>query len=274
MSEQQVVADTSMPVTVAGLIRDMRALGVREGDCLLVHASLSSLGWVCGGPQAVIEALLQAVGATGTIVMPAQSGDWSDPAEWADPPVPQSWFEVIYREMPAFDPLVTPTRGMGRIAESFRGYPGTIRSSHPQVSFCANGTHAAAIVANHVLTPQFGKDTPLGKLYALAGSKVLLLGSGFDSCTAWHLAETMLPGMPRKRMGTALSENGERIWKRFEDYAYDAEDFEQIGRQLVERGELPPVGKVGNAACRLFGLRESVDAAKSWLGENRRPAAE
>ncbi|MBM7568626.1 aminoglycoside N(3)-acetyltransferase [Paenibacillus sacheonensis] len=269
MREHEIVANTRMPVTVSSLLRDLSALGVREGDCVLVHSSLSSLGWVCGGPQAVVQALLGAVGEAGTIVMPAQSGDWSDPAEWSNPPVPKEWIDIIYREMPAFDPLVTPTRGMGRIAETFRTYPGTLRSGHPQVSFCANGSLAENLAADHPLTPQFGMASPLGKLYELPNAKVLLLGAGYDACTSFHLAEALLEDMPSKKMGTAVMDAGARTWKWFEDFAYDSADFSLIGAELDERGELPVRDKVGMADSRLFNLRAGVDAAREWLKTNR-----
>jgi len=267
LGEEKVIKGTSSPVTVHSMQQDLRDIGICEGDMLLVHSSLSSLGWVCGGPQAVVQALLESVESTGTLVMPAQSGDWSDPAEWQAPPVPSDWIDIIYREMPAFDPALTPTRGMGRIAELFRTVPGTVRSHHPQVSFCANGMLAEHITADHVLTPQFGMASPLGKLYHLQ-AKVLLLGVDYDSCTSFHLAEALIEGMPKKRMGTALVEDGQRIWKWFEDFHYDSEDFTQIGEQFEKHSSVV-VGEVGNAACRLFNLKEAVDFARQWLQNNR-----
>lgn len=231
MKEQEIVNRTKSPVTVSSMIRDMQVLGIQEADHLLVHSSLSSLGWVCGGAQAVVQALLQSVGDGGTLTMPAQSGDWSDPSEWGNPPVPSEWIDIIYNEMPAFDPWVTPTRGTGRIAELFRTFPGTIRSEHPQVSFCSNGKYAEYVTSDHPLTPQFGEDSPLGKLYGI-GAKVLLLGVGFDSCTSFHLAETQLEHMPTKRMGTAMMKDGKRIWEWFTDFEYDAGDFSLIGKIL------------------------------------------
>lgn len=268
MSEQAIIDRTTVPITVQSIVRDLRQLGIQEGDHLLVHSSLSNLGWVCGGPQAVIQALLEAVGENGTLVMPAQSGDWSDPAQWGNPPVPQEWIETIYREMPAFDPAITPTRGMGRIAELFRTYSGTVRSAHPQGSFTANGKMADHMVASHELTPQFGMASPLGKLYRLQ-AKVLLLGVGYISCTCMHLAETMLENMPTGPRGTAILENGNRVWKSFTDYVYDSEDFPEIGEQFEQVREVV-LGKVGLAECRLFDLKEAVDYAKEWMVANRR----
>ena len=84
---------------------------------------------------------------------------------------------------PAYRAEVSPTRGMGKIAELFRSYPGTVRSDHPQVSFTANGKQSAEITKNHPLTPQFGMDSPLGALYRL-NAKILLLGVGYGNCTS------------------------------------------------------------------------------------------
>ncbi|WP_442601425.1 aminoglycoside N(3)-acetyltransferase [Paenibacillus sp. KN14-4R] len=267
MTEKNIIKQTSWPVTKTGMVQDLYNLGVQENDHLIVHSSLSSLGWVCGGPQAVVQALLDAVGEDGTLIMPAQSADWSDPALWQNPPVPEEWLGVIYREMPAFDRAVTPTRGMGRIAEMFRTYPGTVRSQHPQVSFCANGNNADHIVSSHPLTPQFGMDSPLGKLYDL-NTKVILLGVGYDSCTSFHLAEATLENMPTKKMGTAMFENGERVWKWFTDFCYDNEDFPIIGAQF-EQDSVVQKGKVGHADCVLFDMKAAVDYASEWLKLHR-----
>lgn len=267
MSEAEIIVKTKEPNTIHTIYQDLMKLGVNRNEILLVHSSLSSLGWVCGGAQAVITALMNAISAEGTLVMPAHSGDWSDPAEWACPPVPKEWLQTIYDSMPPYEPEITSTRGMGRIAELFRTFPGTVRSNHPQVSFCANGKDAKQIIEDHPLTPQFGIVSPLGKLYH-AKSRVLLLGVGYDSCTSFHLAEAQIDEMPVKRMGTALSENGVRVWKWFDDFEYDPDDFELIGKEF-EENHIVHTGKVGNAECKLFDMREGVDFAKAWLLKNR-----
>lgn len=53
--------------------------GVKKGQSIMVHTSLRSLGFVCGGPQIIIEALLESVGEEGTIMMPTQSWKNLDP---------------------------------------------------------------------------------------------------------------------------------------------------------------------------------------------------
>src|SRR5919199_5368773 len=102
--EAAAVARSRSPVTRVSLGDDLLRLGVRRGAVLLVHTSVSALGWVCGGAQAVVEALLDAVGADGTLVVPTHTNNNSDPADWQNPPVPQAWWPVVRAHMPAFDP--------------------------------------------------------------------------------------------------------------------------------------------------------------------------
>lgn len=266
MSEQTAIDKAKQPQTVPSLIRDFKALGLAKGDTVLVHASLSSMGWVCGGQAAVITALLDVLGENGTLVMPAHTAENSDPAEWRHPPVPADWIDTIRQEMPAFDKHNTPTRGMGAIAECFRSWQGTVRSDHPHVSFCANGKEAERIVSTHVLTPFFGMDTPLGALYQ-QNARILLLGVGYERCTAFHLAEALSETLPKVQMGCAMMENGKRVWKWFEDYDYDGDDFEKIGR-LYEQKHPIGLGLVGCAECRLLDFQPAVGFAKEWITEN------
>jgi len=267
MVENQVINKTNQPSTINSIEKDLIKLGIEAGDTLLVHSSLSKLGWVCGGPQSVIEALLNVLGKEGTLVMPSHSGDLSDPDQWSNPPVPEEWYESIYNNMPGFDPKKTPTRGMGKIAELFRTYPDVIRSNHPQVSFSAYGKGSEQLMANHPLTPQFGMDSPLGKLYH-KDAKILLLGVGYDSCTSFHLAETLVEGINTIKMGTAIIEAGLSKWLWFKDYDYNSEDFEIIGKAFEEKHQISK-GKVGNGQSNLFQMKDAVDFACEWLNNNR-----
>lgn len=268
MSEESVIELTAHMNTVDTIHNDLLNLGIKAGDILLVHSSLSSIGWVCGAAQAVLIALQQVISETGTLIMPAHSGANSDPAEWKNPPVPKEWLESIYKSMPAFDVNLTQTRGMGSIAELFRTLPQVFRSTHPQVSFVVQGKFAKDITNNHRLTPQFGMESPLGKMYEL-NAKVLLLGVGYDSCTCFHLAEALNEKMPTRKMGAAIIENNKRIWKWFEDFDYNSEDdFEKLGNAFEETSNVV-IGKVGKAECKLFQMKAGVDFAKEWLQSNR-----
>ena len=91
MSEKSIIEKSSKPQTMKTLIKDLMNIGVREGMVLLVHSSLSSIGWVSGGAVEVILALENVLGKEGTLIMPTHSGDLSDPAKWENPPVPIDW---------------------------------------------------------------------------------------------------------------------------------------------------------------------------------------
>ena len=262
MSEAEVTLRTPKPRTRKSLATDLRQLGLAPGMTVIVHTSLSSLGWVCGGPVTVVQALMDVLTAAGTLVMPTQSGDYSDPADWQDPPVPSEWWPIIRETMPAFDAQVTPTRGMGRTAEVFRTWPDVLRSSHPTVSFAAWGQHAEAIVKEHSLSNSLGEGSPLASLYNLNGW-VLLLGVGYDSSTCFHLAEYRTVGAKRVPRGAPILEAGQRVWKHYSDIEFDPECFVKLGEAFEQAGYVK-VSKVA-ANTRLFPVKCAVDFAVNWL---------
>ncbi|MFY1698589.1 aminoglycoside N(3)-acetyltransferase [Solwaraspora sp. WMMA2101] len=256
-----------MPHTRAALADDLTALGVRRGSVLIVHSSLKALGWVCGGPVAVVQALLDALGPDGTLVVPTHTPDNTDPACWRNPPVPESWWPVIRTHTPGFDPAVTPSRWMGAIAETTRTWPGARRSDHPQVSFAAVGPLAEAVVAGHQLDDMLGEHSPVGAVYRLDGD-VLLLGVGHQSNTSLHLAEYRLPDPPRKQEGSAVRTPTGRAWTHWQDVAIDESDFDQLGAAF-ETVSGAAIGKVGAAESRLTRQRPLVDFAVNWLATHR-----
>ena len=275
MSEYEAIERTKRPNTRATLANDLRALGGGPGSPVIVHASLSRLGWTCGGPVAVCQALFDAFGDRATVVMPSQTTEYSDPAHWTQPPVPREWWEAIRSQMPIFDPAVAPTRQMGVIAEAFRSWPGAARSAHPSASFVACGPRAREIVEPHALAPAFGEESPLARLYEM-DARVLLLGTEYDACTAMHLAEARWSKAPRARNGAPeVDARGERVWREFEDVKYDSDIFLWIGHDFEKRNASPAdvrAGFVGLAHSRLIRMRPLVDHALSWL-EKRGPLA-
>lgn len=259
-----LIERTPSPRTRASLAADLAHLGVRPGMTLLVHSSLSSIGWVAGGQMAVVQALLDVLGPAGTLVMPAHSGANSDPAQWRHPPVPEPWWPVIREHTPAFDPRLTPTRQMGRIAELFRTWPGAVRSYHPQVSFAALGPLAEFIIADHSLDDSLGERSPLARIYELNGW-VLLLGVGHGNNTSLHLAEYRQPNPPmRIENASAILEDGERVWRRYTDIDLDEGPFPDLGAEFDQTGQVQ-IGQVGSAETRLFRQRLAVDFAVGWL---------
>ncbi|MBB6454481.1 aminoglycoside 3-N-acetyltransferase [Salirhabdus euzebyi] len=263
MSELDVTKDLKLPNTRTSMQEEFEKLGIEKGMIVIVHSSLSAFGWVCGGPVAVIQALIDAVGKEGTIIMPSQTADNSDPSGWQKPPVPKEWWPIIREEMPAFDPRVTPTRGMGKIVETFRAYPHVMRSSHPIYSFVGWGKYAPYILSEQPLEAGFGINSPLGKIYELDGH-ILLLGVTHDSNTSLHLAEHAIPNRVKVKKGTAMLENNERVWKMYEEIVYDDEPFEDLGKDF-EKNYSVIEGTVGKASCKLMKQRPLIDFARNWL---------
>lgn len=271
MSESDAIQKTQgLPATISSLEADLRNLGVAPSMVLLVHSSLSSLGWVCGGPVAVVTALENVLGSQGTLVMPAHTGDMSEPSHWKNPPVPESWWETIRGSMPPFDQRVTPTRGMGAIVECFRSLEGTVRSFHPSDSFVAKGPKASLITDNHSLDFPMGEQSPLARMYDLDGS-LLLLGVGFLNATSLHLAENRAeyPSKKAKDRGAPILVDGVRRWVRFQDFESDDSDFDRIGRDFADSTGLVRSGPVGSGRGLLMPQRQLLDHARDWIEKNR-----
>jgi aminoglycoside 3-N-acetyltransferase len=271
MSEQDAVDEAGDgPATAASLAGELRTLGLPVGGVALVHSSLRSLGWVAGGAQAVVDALLDVLGPTGTLIVPTHTGGLSDPARWQNPPVPEPWWPVIRAEMPAFARDATPPQWMGAIAAAVVLRRDAQRSDHPQVSFAAIGADAAAIVEHHPLADGLGEGSPLARLYERDGL-VLLLGVTHGSNTSLHLAEhrSTWPSRHREAVGAPVLVDGVRRWVEWEELAIDEADFEALGAAFGAETGAERVGPVGRATARLMRQRALVDYGVAWLAANR-----
>ena len=271
MTEADVIKNTKDgPITVASLMKDLIEIGVKPGMVLVVHSSLSKIGWVSGGAVGVILAFEEVLGEEGTLVMPTHSGDLSDPEEWSNPPVPQEWKEIIRQTMPVFDPDLTPTRGMGRIAETFRSQRDVLRSYHPHMSFAARGKYASRITENHSLDFGLGEGSPLARIYDLGGW-ILLLGVGHANNTSLHLAEhrSDFPGKKEVKQGAPMIIDGKREWVETRDWQDSSDDFGELGEAYHKSAASLQEGKIGMADSLLMPQRDLVDFGVKWMAENR-----
>ncbi|KAF4446654.1 hypothetical protein F53441_9695 [Fusarium austroafricanum] len=223
--------------TRTSLTNDLRSLGLSLGDTVLVHCSLSSVGWVNGGAEALTQALLEVLTPKGTLVVPTHTCSNSDPSGWVKPPVPEEWWQTIRETRPAFDPRTTPSERMGVLAESVRTWPGAVRSVHPQTSFAAIGAGANFITEGHALDSMLGEQSPLARLEELR-AKVLLLGVGFDRCTCFHLAEYRVGSSSKGNTSFAALVGGERQWVTVSDITEMSEDFPALGEDFLGKSDV------------------------------------
>ncbi|CAM3046515.1 AAC(3) family N-acetyltransferase [Paenibacillus sediminis] len=261
------------PITGQDLVEQFSKFGIHEGMTLLVHSSLKSIGgWIVGGAETVILALEQVLGAEGTLIMPTQSSQLTDPATWMYPPADPKWWDLIKDNMPPYDPQFTITVGMGIIPETFRKQKGVIRSRHPHVSFAAWGKDAEQMMAHHSLDCGLGEQSPLARIYDSDGW-VLLLGVGHDSNTSFHLAEyrAQYEGKQEIVAGAPVKSGEGKEWVQFKDINFNSDDFDQIGTDFEKDCSGRYVrGHVEGASCLLAKQRDLVDYAVNWLEKYRR----
>ncbi len=252
------------------LKKGFKELGIKAGDNVIAHVSLGSLGFVCGGAQIVIEALLETLTDRGTLLMPTQSWKNLDPKAGVHWEEPEEWWQLIRENWPAYNKDITPTNTMGAVAEMFRKWPGAKRSAHPARSFAAKGANAEYLTEDHDLCDIFGEGSPIGKLYELDG-KVLLIGVGYDKNTSIHLADVRA-NYPEKRYAeesSAMMVDGTRQWVTYETLVVDGEDFEQIG-EAFETAASVKKANIGNAMVTCMSQRDIVDFAVRWIENNRK----
>ena len=139
----EIGAEKISVILKADIKRKLKEIGLESGDNVIVRTSLKSMGYVCGGAQAVIEALIESVGENGTIMMPTQSWKNLDPETGVHGEVDEKDWPLIRENWPAYDKKMTPTNTMGAVAEMFRQWRGSVRSDHPARSICAWGKLAA-----------------------------------------------------------------------------------------------------------------------------------
>lgn len=247
-----------MPRTVNRDIiqKDLEKIGLKIGDVVLVHSSLSKIGWVDGGADTVIDALLASVGDEGTILVPTLTGS----------------SELSPQNPPFFDVRNTPC-WTGKIPETFRKRSNAIRSLHPTHSIAAIGRMAEELAEGHenTLTP-CGKNSPYDKLASLPNGKILLLGVDLESCTSFHHAEEIagvsyhMQDQPTE--ATMLDREGlERKMKLYLHKYGSWRQFEIMRETFLQAG-IMRTGKIGEADSSLLLAKEIAARTLHALKEN------
>ena len=262
--------------TPAQLCDEMRRLGVRPGEVLMVHASLRRIGPVEGDAAGIIAALDAAVGDDGTWLMVLGArDDWSWVNEHSE-----DAREALLVDAEPFDSLTTPAQeDVGLLAELFRTTPGTVVSDHPEGRFGARGRRAAELMADVPWHDYYGPGSPLERVVE-AGGSVLRLGADTNTVTLLHYAEYLahVPDKRRvRRHRRVIGPDGPevRVVECLDDTLgivdWSGEDYFSL--ILADYMAAHPVarGIVGGATSEHLDARDLVDFAARWMTQHLRP---
>ena len=245
----------------AQLAADFGALGVRTGDCLMVHASVRAVGDVAGGPDQIHLALKDVVSATGTLLMYAGCPRYYD--EIGRGNLTPDEEREVREKLPPFDPLgARSARDHGVLVEFLRTSPGA-RVNHHVTRFVAWGAQAGYLLSVQPWDYALGEGSALDRLLDLDG-RILLLGADHDAVTFLHYAEHVVD-IPDKRIAryeVPIDQHGVRVWRAQEEV--DSADGAHanwpdrffakiIGAYLAREGNRG--ARVGDAACYLIPAR-------------------
>ncbi len=233
-------------ITRDRIIADLHRLGVSAGDSLIVHSSLRSIGWVDGGPEAVIDALQAALTPRGNLALPT----FTSPA-------------------PEFAVSDTPC-GTGLIPETFRRRPDVLRSIHPTHSVAAWGARAEHVVAGHERATALGVDSPLHRMAKL-GARVLMIGVDCTTCSLIHVAEAFMRvpylGVPYPGYDVPIAVKKvdcTTVVYHETEFPGDSTNFGIVEQECGRRGQVIH-GRIGAAGCLMIQGQHLLDAAIDLL---------
>ena len=249
--------DKNIQVTRADVANAARSVGVVEGDTVMFHSSLKSMGVVVGGPNTVIDGMLDAVGPRGTVAVPTL-------CSWK-----QEEKHLVFQR---WDPQTTPSY-VGAITEVFRLRPDAVRSDHATHSVAAIGARAVELTARHGASGErpnpcggkaFARESPWEKFYQW-NAAYCFIGVNFRVNTMLHYVETLLVERALERC--PANERLVRIeelagWMKPGVWpAFQLKGREDIEAMLTEKG-IVRIGQLGAAVFRCARARPMVD---EWI---------
>lgn len=245
----------------------LQKMGIKKGMSILVHADLSKIGYLSNGPQTIIDALMDAVGYDGTIVMETFTLHMVDPCCRKDMHIDCESWEYIRDSMKPFDRKLS-AGSYDALVEQFLRNEGVARSYHPLYSFAAWGKYAKVICDRHPLHFSLSDESPLGKLFELNGF-VLLLGCDYEDCVMFHLARYNANQLPIKIACCPVNINGKADWKDLLDLDLNNEGYDTVGKIMEER-EIVKMCAMGDGLCKFFSGRQAVTLATAYYNLNKK----
>jgi aminoglycoside 3-N-acetyltransferase len=238
------------PVTKNVITDALNRAGLPRGSNVLVHSSLSSMGRVEGGSDAVIDGILDQIGPEGTLMVPTFN----------------------YWAVDLFDPRTTP--GLtGLVAETLRQRQGAVRSLHPTHSVAAIGKRAGEFTEGHERVGAMRIHSPIDKL-AKAGGYTLLLGVRHDSNSTVHVGESYaapwylgFPFSPTDPAEANILVESSVITARLAGFQSGCSiAFNAIELPLREHGEIVDF-RIGAALCQLMPAQAIIDRTFDLIRE-------
>ena len=248
---QDVPKGSTMPENHIGrrdIVAAIRAMGLQEGDKVMVHSSLSSMGYVESGAVTVVEAFIEVLGSEGTLMVPTFTHSGTE----------------------YYDPLATPSKN-GAVTEAAREYPGAVRSLHPTHAVTAIGPDAEELIRDDLERGALAEDCALDRL-AKKGGWVFLLGVDHKVNSIIHIGEAYAGDPDRhshwspknpKRVILNHPEHGE-MEVLLTSMMGGTVAFERMEGILRERGRIID-GQIGQARCQMVKGQEVIDAAVDIL---------
>lgn len=243
-----------------------RKIGINYGDCLIVHSSLKKFPFIIGGAKVVVDALLEVVGDDGTIVVPYQRVDNTEPSNWEFPSVDLESVNYIRENFPAFDINSSEDYKMGALIKNIRIRKDVVISKHPVFAFLAIGKMAKFICNHQNLDHPLGLMSPLEKLYNLK-SKTLVIGLDYDVATIMHLGEYLSESKAICLENSMINVGDKDLRISYLTLDFDSDEFIKIGR-IMEIKKM--INKLNFKRCeiKLFNCQEAVDESKKFF-ENK-----
>ena len=241
----------------------------------MVHASLRAIGPVAGGAAGVVQALEDAVGSAGTLVMSLGARDDYD---WVNQR-PESERMALLDDAPAFDALRTPADpDVGVLAEVFRSLSGTVVSDHPDARFGARGYRARQLLAEPLPWDHYYGPCSVLDRFGRAAGKILRMGADPNTVTLLHLAEYLVELPDKRRVArhhkvvAASGSSAIRKVSCLDDsdgiVAWDGGDyFAVILHDYLAAGRASQ-GTVGSARSELIDAVDLLRHATTWMAAN------
>jgi len=250
-------------VTKQDIVNGLKKIGIKKGDTIFVHSSLSAFGFVEGGPQAIIDALLETVGNNGNVCMPC-FGPLSDGK--------------------TFDVRETPSN-LGKVSDVFWRLPTAKRSLSPTHSVACIGKQATQITTGHLIdeTP-FTKNSPYFKAMELGG-KVIVLGSPLTrSLTCNYIVEDFAgSNFPVKvysknpKNFIVIDQSGKKIPVKKKvhnldidpvriDYQPELADWLET---FLKKRDCLKKEKIGKATVMVYGIKCLIEALEDLLKQGK-----